>query len=117
MNPRKIEHSGNRTNQVIVRHSLFKPERIKQLLLIALQPPHHRPPPRQILSARRNHCSPKPATDFCNKIGTKRTCREVRHLVAIGVSAKRTSSEPKRRGDSRRQNPTDGGAAILRKEM
>jgi hypothetical protein len=36
-----------------------------------LQPPHHRPPPQRIVSERRNHCSHKPSTDFCNKSARK----------------------------------------------
>jgi hypothetical protein len=36
------------------------------------QPPHHRPLPSRIASQRRNHRPKKLATDFYNKIGTKR---------------------------------------------
>src|ERR1700731_1616659 len=73
IDPRQIEHRCNRTHLVIVRHHLFKAERIKQLPLILLQPPHHRPFPPLTASTSGNHCSQKPSTDFCNKIGTLRT--------------------------------------------
>src|SRR5258706_11727176 len=71
VDPRQIEHRCNRAHLVIVRPPLLKPERIKQLLLIALQPPHHGLPPPPNPSTSENHCSRQPSTDFCNKIGTK----------------------------------------------
>src|SRR6476660_3380795 len=71
---RQIEHRCNRTHMVIVRHHLFKAERIKQLPLIPLQPTHHGPFPPLTAPTSGNHCSRKPSTDFCNNIGTKRTC-------------------------------------------
>jgi hypothetical protein len=37
-----------------------------------VEPSHHRPSPLILPSARQNHCSQKPSTDFCNKIGTER---------------------------------------------
>src|SRR6185436_7048965 len=73
IDPRQIEHRCNRPHLVIVRHHLFKAERIKQLLLIPLQPTHHGPSPPLTASTSENHCSRKPSTDFCNKIGAKRT--------------------------------------------
>src|SRR5712672_715286 len=73
IDPRQIEHRCNRTHLVIVRHHLFKAERIKQLSLILLQPTHHGPFPPLTASTSGNHCSRKPSTDFCNKISTKRT--------------------------------------------
>src|SRR5712672_1900339 len=73
IDPRQIEHRCNRTHLVIVRHHLFKAERIKQLSLVLLQPTHHGPFPPLTASTSGNHCSRKPSTDFCNKIGTNRT--------------------------------------------
>src|SRR5258705_10139575 len=69
VDPRQIEHCCNRTHLVIVRHHLFKAERIKQLSLVLLQPTHHSPFPPLTASTPGNHCSRKPSTDFCNKIG------------------------------------------------
>src|ERR1700694_84925 len=77
IDPRQIEHSCNRAHLVIVRYHLFKAERIKQLPLIPLQPTHHGPLPPLTASTSGNHCSQQPSTDFCNKIGTKRTWRDV----------------------------------------
>src|SRR5713101_6706330 len=71
IDPRQIEHRRNRTHLVIVGHHLFKAERIKQLLLIPLQPTHHGPFPPLTASTSENHCSQKPSTDFCNKICQK----------------------------------------------
>jgi hypothetical protein len=45
--------------------------------LIPLQPPHHDPIPPLTPSTSENHCSRQPSTDFCNKIGTFQTCRDV----------------------------------------
>src|SRR5882757_4292867 len=73
IDPRQIEHRCNRTHLVIVRHHLFKAERIKQLPLIPLQSTHHGPFPPLTASTSGNHCSRKPSTDFCNKIGAERT--------------------------------------------
>src|SRR5258705_13803843 len=73
IDPRQIEHRCNRTHLVIVRHHLFKAERIKQLLLIPLQPTHHGPFPPLTASTSENHCSRKSSTDFCNKICQQRT--------------------------------------------
>src|SRR5258708_23091122 len=73
IDPRQIEHRCNRAHLVIVRHHFFKAERIKQLLLIPLQPTHHGPFPPLTASTSENHCSRKPSTDFCNKICAKRT--------------------------------------------
>src|ERR1700704_2423646 len=69
IDPRQIEHRCNRTDLVIVRYHLFKAERIKQLSLVLLQPTHHGPFPPLTASTSGNHCSRKPSTDFCNKIG------------------------------------------------
>src|SRR5467141_4689921 len=87
IDPRQIEHRCNRTHLVIVRHHLFKAERIKQLSLILLQPTHHGPFPPLTASTSGNHCSRKPSTDFCNKIGTKRTWRDVRLESVVRAKA------------------------------
>src|SRR5215211_785818 len=83
IDPRQIEHRCNRTHLVIVRHHLLKAERIKQLSLVLLQPTHHGSFPPLTASTSGNHCSRKPSTDFCNKIGTFRTSRDVRRESAI----------------------------------
>ena len=82
IDPRQIEHRCNHTHLVIVRHHLFKAERIKQLLLIQLQPTHHGPFPLLTASTSENHCSRKPSTDFCNKICHKQTSDLIDHLVS-----------------------------------
>src|ERR1700680_2362493 len=84
IDPRQIEHRCNRTHLVIVRHHLFKAERIKQLPLILLQPTHHGPFPPLTASTSGNYCARKPSTDFSNKICTTRTAGDVRNSVAAG---------------------------------
>src|SRR5229473_7821549 len=104
VDPRQIEHCCNRAHLVIVRHHLFKAERIKQLLLIPLQPTHHGPFPSLTASTSENHCSRKPSTDFCNKIRQKLTsaCNParmalLRHSLQIGrvVALAAPDREPK----------------------
>jgi hypothetical protein len=51
--------------------------------LILVEPPHHRAPPQKTVLQTQNHRSPKASTDFCNKIGTNRTSRNVRCSAAI----------------------------------
>src|SRR5260370_21979191 len=85
IDPRQIEHRCNRTHLVIVRHHLFKAERIKQLLLIPLQPTHHGPFPPLTASTSENHCSRKSSTDFCNKICQKRTHAPQYRLVVLQI--------------------------------
>jgi hypothetical protein len=60
---------------VIVRHHLFKAERIKQLSLVLLQPTHHGSFPPLTASTTGNHRSRKPSTDFCNKKVDGKTLR------------------------------------------
>src|SRR5215831_19460505 len=42
---------------MIVRHRLVEAERVKELPLTLVAPPHHRPPPSRIAPGRRNHSS------------------------------------------------------------
>jgi hypothetical protein len=51
-------------------NNVIETERIEQLALIALQPPHHLQGPLLNVVSGRHHCSLSTATDFCNKIGT-----------------------------------------------
>ena len=46
MHPGQVEHSGDLAHAMIVRNHLLKAERIEQLPLVVVEPPHHRPPPR-----------------------------------------------------------------------
>jgi hypothetical protein len=87
IDPRQIEHSCNHTHLVIVRHHLFKAERIKQLSLILLQPTHYGPFPPLTASTSGNHCSRQPSTDFRNKICQQRTERP--HRCPLASSAPR----------------------------
>src|SRR5258707_14178710 len=87
IDPRKIEQRYNRTHLVIVRPPLFKEKQIKQLSLVLLQPTHHAPFPPLTASMSGNHCSRKPSTDFCNKIGAKRTWRSGLTMSAIACNS------------------------------
>jgi hypothetical protein len=46
MDPGQIEHSGNLADAMIRRNYVLKAERIEQLALVLVAPPHHRQPPR-----------------------------------------------------------------------
>src|SRR6202023_3705723 len=72
-NPVKIQDASNVADKMIVRNNLLKPERVEQLTLVPIEPPHHGLPPPPIAMRRRNHCSRKSSTDFCNKICHIRT--------------------------------------------
>src|SRR6516225_8622228 len=58
------------------------------MFLVVIEPPHHGPLPSRIASQRLNHRPKKLATDFCNKIGTKRTSRHTQPMSAFGGKAR-----------------------------
>src|SRR5258707_3302652 len=93
IDPRQIEHRCNRTHLVIVRHHLFKAERIKQLSLVLLQPTHHSPFPPLTASTSGNHCSRKPSTDFCNKICQQET-HAPQHYQLYSITSSTATSRP-----------------------
>src|SRR6516225_9456033 len=66
--PREIENCRNPPNLMVVRHYGLEVERIKQLTLLTLAPPHHRNSPSMADSPRRNHGSLCSSRQFCNKI-------------------------------------------------
>src|SRR5215510_13435489 len=70
VHPRQIQNRIDLAHQMIGRNNVIEMERIEQLALIALLPPHHRQPPPLNVVPGRNHCSQPTATDFYNKIGT-----------------------------------------------
>src|SRR5262245_54165085 len=57
--PGHIEHGGDLAHKVIARYHLVVPKLLEKLLLLVLQPQHHRSPPQRIVSERRNHRSQK----------------------------------------------------------
>jgi hypothetical protein len=77
MNPRQIENRSNLANWVIVWNCLIKMKRIKQLLLVVIEPPHHRSPPHS--ESHDSDGTPFFGTinDFCNKI-----CQKPTHALA-----------------------------------
>src|ERR1700751_3287887 len=54
---REIENCRNPPNLMVVRHYGLEVERIEQLTLLTLAPPHHRNSPSMAASPRRNHGS------------------------------------------------------------
>src|SRR5271165_6168943 len=92
--PGQIESSVDLPHQMIFGNRLAKVKLVKQLTLVTLQTAHHGSTPPRFASTQRNHRSSSISTDFCNKIGTKRTNRDVRRLVAIEgrADAGRTSN-------------------------
>src|ERR1700730_10852968 len=83
IDPRQVEHRCDLADGMIIRHGVSKAERIEKLPLILVEPPHHCAPPQKTVLQTRNHRSTHASTDFCNKIGTKRTSRNVRCSSAI----------------------------------
>jgi hypothetical protein len=86
----KLDEPVDRPQEVVSRNVLFKRKRIKKLLLIMTESPHHGPLPSRIASQLRNHRLKKPATDFRNKIGPFRRsvpkiCRTA-HCAQVGIS-------------------------------
>src|SRR5947207_1354962 len=80
--PGKIESSIDLAHQMIFGDCVIELKLVEKLRLFALQPTHHGLPPPRFVSARWNHGSPQASTDFCNKIGTKRT-----QLLPSAISA------------------------------
>src|SRR5262245_66678060 len=77
--PREIENCRNLPNLMVVRHYGLEVERIEQLTLLTLAPPHHRNSPSMADSPRRNHGSLCSSRQFCNKIGHRPTLLD--HLL------------------------------------
>src|SRR5436190_4685548 len=71
--PAQIERSIDLPHQMIFRDSLAKMKLVEQLTLVTLQTAHHGSTSPRFASTQRNHRSRHVSTDFCNKIGTKRT--------------------------------------------
>src|SRR6516164_10519076 len=71
--PREIENCRDPPNLMVVRHYGLEVERIEQLTLLTLAPPHHRNSPSMADSPRRNHGSLCSSRQFCNKIGQEQT--------------------------------------------
>src|SRR3954451_15563173 len=71
--PGKIESSIDLPHQMIFVNCVIELKLVEKLRLFALQPSHHGLPPPRFVSARWNHGSPQPSTDFCNKIDPQRT--------------------------------------------
>ena len=68
-NPGEIKNRGDAPDLVIVRNHGLPFERIEQLALLAVAPPHHRTDPSRPASHGRNHATPDLKSQFCNKIG------------------------------------------------
>src|ERR1700739_2890383 len=85
--PGQIERRIDLPHQMIFRNRLAKMKLVEQLTLVNLQTAHHGSTSPRFASAQRNHGSPPVSTDFCNKIGTLRTC-----LDRLTTSARRVMS-------------------------
>src|ERR1700712_2018167 len=73
--PGQIEPSIDLPHQMIFRNGVAKLKLVEQLTLVTLQTAHHGSTSPRFASTQRNHGSRPVSTDFCNKIGTKRTWR------------------------------------------
>src|ERR1700704_529353 len=84
--PGQIERSVDLPNQMIFRNRVAKTKLVEQLTVVTLQTAHHGSTSPRIASTQRNHASRPVSTDFCNKIGTKRTC--IRQLLMSATGGK-----------------------------
>ena len=71
--PGEIQHAVDLAHQMVGRNDLVEVERIEELPLARVAPPHHRPSPSMITLMRRNHASRPTSTEFCNKIRQEQT--------------------------------------------
>src|ERR1700684_2744211 len=71
--PAKIESSIDLPHQMIFGNRVAKMKLVEQLTLVTLQTAHHGSTSPRFASTQRNHGSRPVSTDFCNKIGHKRT--------------------------------------------
>src|SRR5215469_16616755 len=85
--PREIENCRDPPNLMVVRHYGLEVERIEQLTLLTLAPPHHRNSPSMADSPRRNHGSLCSSRQFCNKIGQNRNSRAAGKSSAAALNA------------------------------
>src|SRR6201996_2434196 len=81
--PGQIESGVDLPHQMIFGNGVAKVKLVEQLTLVTLQMAHHGSTSPRIASTQRNHASRSVSTDFCNKIGTSRTCCDVRPKSAI----------------------------------
>src|ERR1700722_2223939 len=85
--PGKIESSIDLPHQMIFGNRLAKMKLVEQLTLVILQTAHHGSTSPRFASTQRNHGSRPVSTDFCNKIGTFRTWRDVRSESGVRAKA------------------------------
>src|SRR5262245_18547423 len=83
--PRKVQHSGDLADLVIIRNDFIEAERIEKLPLVPVEPPHHRSPPQRIASERRNHRSRKPSMTFATKSALLRHREAIASSPLLGV--------------------------------
>jgi NTE family protein len=76
-------HNVHSLVHLIFRNRVAKMKLVEQLTLVTLQTAHHGSTSPRIASAQRNHGSWPASTDFCNKIGTKRTSRREPSMSAV----------------------------------
>src|ERR1700753_3926392 len=91
---------------MIFGNRVAKMKLVEQLTLVTFQTAHHGSTSPRFASTQRNHASWSVSTDFCNKIGTKRTLPSVLLLSAFDPKAAMptvSSSQSERcRTDNRR---------------
>src|SRR5882757_5764449 len=70
---------------------------VEQLTLVTLQTAHHGSTSPRIASTQRNHASRPVSTDFCNKIGAKRTYAMTSAVGEIERNGKNPSTSDRNR--------------------
>jgi hypothetical protein len=73
MNPRQVEGASDLANEVVGGNHLLKVKTIKELTLVAVEPPHIARPQDASRHDDRIIVDAQAQRDFCNKIGTFQT--------------------------------------------
>src|SRR5438094_9091894 len=95
--PRKIESGVDLPHQEIFGDRIVTIELVEKLTLVTLQTAHHGSTSPRFASTQRNHGSWPASTDFCNKIGTKRTCQAELTMSVDGGKAEVGGKQSNRR--------------------
>src|SRR5581483_9301725 len=87
VHPIKIENAVDLSNQMIGRYRLVEIERVEELTLPALSPPHHRPLPANRSPDQRNHGSTAVSTRVLQHNPVKATWAELVAMYRLTMDA------------------------------
>src|SRR6187200_2194480 len=84
MDPGQIEHSGDLADAMIRRNHVLEAERIEQLALVLVEPPHHRQPPPLRLSAGESRFADRSNTLLQQNLPDPDSCTAANVLWSAG---------------------------------